>query len=353
MKSKVELVISIIAMIGSQLYADKPIYSGQTVDHPQSGSKLFDPFALKDSCQLWVDGEALFWVADMDNLDYAITSSSTDRIQNGRIHEPHFNWDWGVRVGLGYKLPYDQWDILVNYTYVHANAQGDVSKKNGAVFPEWEAPFTVALAPDETLYAKKAEACWDANVNIADFELGRSCFFGKWLSIRPFLGVRGLLINQEYHVQYKGGTAVPTGDTDRVSMDNDFWGAGVRMGFDSLWGLGKGWGLYGDGAASLLSGHFDIFQKEKLKNADIKKVRISNHVDHVIINAEIALGVQWDYLFSKDRYHVGMKFGWEFNVFFDQNRLIRFVGDSFPGAITNNDDNLSFQGLTLGFRFDF
>ena len=57
--------------------------------------------------------------------------------------------------------------------------------------------------------------------------------------------------------------------------------------------------------------------------------------------------------FSRDRYHFGVKFGWEFNVFFDQNQLVRFVGDTAPGSFVQNDGELSFQGLTLGMRFDF
>ncbi|MGE0671260.1 MAG: Lpg1974 family pore-forming outer membrane protein [Parachlamydiales bacterium] len=330
----------------------QPSSSGQQVNGQQIGHRMFDPHGLKNSCNFWVEGEVLYWQSSMDDLDFAIKSHSTTSISHGHVEELDFDWDWGFRLGLGYKIPHDKWDLFLNYTHVHAHAHGSAHRENGAIFPQWMAPFAVTVPAGQTLYATRAHAHWSANVNIADIELGRNCFAGKWLSIRPFMGVRALFIDQDFHVNYKGGTAVPVGNEDKVSIDNDFWGVGLRMGFDSLWGLGAGWAIYGNGAASLLSGHFDIHQHEKLKN-DIRKVSISDDVDNVVVAAELALGIQWDYLFSKDRYHFGVKFGWEFNVFFDQNQMIRFVSDTSPGAFSRSNEDLTFQGLTLGLRFDF
>ncbi len=315
----------------------------------QAGYRVFDPFSVKNSHDLWIEGDALLWVSSLDGLSYAVKSDRTTSLSHAHVKEPDFDWDWGVRLGLGYKLPYDKWDIFINYTYVHAHAEGGVSDEDGAVFPQWQAPFGLT-AP---IYATHAKAHWNANVNIGDIELGRDCFVANWLSIRPFMGVRGLVIDQDYDVRYTGGTAVPAGDRDKVSLDNDFWGVGIRLGFDSLWGLGAGWSLYGNGAASLLSGHFSIHEHERVEEAEVTRVNLSNHVDNVIVTAEMALGIQWDYLFSKDSYHFGFKFGWEFNVFFDQNQLVRFVGDTAPGLFVRNDGDLSFQGLTFGMRFDF
>lgn len=360
----VAFALSLVAMTGPSLFADNiatadapaspsDTPSNQKNGGDQTGRKVFDPASLKGDCRLWIEGDLLYWQASQDDMAYAIKSHSTTSVTHGHVEEPDFHWDWGFRLGLGYRLPYDKWDLFLNYTYVHASADGSTSRKNGAIYPEWEAPFGVTLSPGETLFATRAHAKWDANINIGDIELGRNCIIGKWLSIRPFVGVRTLFIDQDYHIDYKGGTAVPVGDEDKVSIDNDFWGVGLRMGFDSLWGLGGGWSIYGNGAASLLSGHFDLHQHERLKEADVNKVRISDDVNNVVVAAELALGIQWDYLFSKDRYHFGVKFGWEFNVFFDQNKMIRFVSDTSPGSIARNNGDLTFQGLTLGLRFDF
>lgn len=312
--------------------------------------KMFDPQSVLNSKRIWLEGDFLLWKSSEDCLDFAIDSHSQANIVNGHVKSPDFDWDWGVRVGLGIKLPHDQWDLLFGYTHVHAHAHKSAhAPTGGAVFPVMQAPFGL---PDNA-FATHAHFHWDADLNIGDIELGRNCFAGRFLSIRPFMGLRLLSIDQNIHVNYSGGTAVPTGDEDRVHNTNDFWGLGLRMGADTLWGLGAGWGIYGNGAASLISGSFDVHEKEELEEADTKRLELKADQDSVVAIAELALGIQWDHLFSKDRYHFGVKFGWEFNVFFDQNRLIRFIDNDNPGAIANSNGDLSFQGLTVGFRFDF
>jgi hypothetical protein len=306
----------------------------------------FDPH-MPNSHGFWLDGELLYWQSNMGSLDYGITSGSTTAITHGHVKNPHFSWDWGFRLGLGYKLPHDKWDLFAGWTYVHGHAGGHAGSSDGVVFPAWASPFGFT---GSSFYANSAKAHWSMRLNMADIELGRNCFVSKWLSIRPFIGVRGLVIDQDYTVRYAGGTVAPDA-TEKVLLDTDFWGAGIRMGFDSLWGLGKGLGIYGNGSASLLSGNFDVHEKGKMEG--MRLFDIKNDVDNLVAAADLALGLQWDYLFSEDRFHFGVKFGWEFNLFFDQNQLFNFISSKNPGALNFKDDDLTFQGLTLGFRFDF
>jgi hypothetical protein len=309
--------------------------------------RMFDPDSSKNSNDLWLDGELLLWKSNRRSLDYGVTSGSSTTIDYGHVKTPHFNWDWGFRLGVGYKLPHDKWDVFVNYTYVHGEAHGHSGGSDSVVFPVWASNFGAT----NPFFANSAKARWLMNLNMGDIELGRTCFVGKWLTLRPFLGVRGLVIDQNYHVGYKGGT-VAAFDEDRLRMDTDFWGVGIRMGVNTLWGLGLGFGIYGNGSLSMLSGNFDIHEHEKLKRADVSIMNVKSDVDNVVVTADLALGLQWDYMFSKDRYHFGVKLGWEFDMFFDQGQLFNFIGSN-PGKINFQKDDLSFQGLTLGFRFDF
>jgi hypothetical protein len=333
-----------------EIAADTVIASAEAPKKSSKTSKnkwrMFDPNAMKDSNDLWMDIEALFWQSNMGSLDYGVTSKSTSRIDDGHVKHPHFDWDYGVRVGLGYKLPHDKWDIFVNYTYVHGHAHSHAGGSGEVVFPTWATNFTGI----PSFYANSAKAHWKMNLNMGDIELGRNCFVSNWLTIRPFMGVRGLVIDQEYTVQYRGGTVAPLG-ADKMHLDTDFWGVGIRFGADTLWGLGRGFSIYGNGSASLLSGDFTVKETEKLTVIDLRLVNAKRHICNVVAVADLALGLQWDYMLSKDRYHFGVKFGWELDMFFDQNQLFNF--GSSPGSIRTQNDDLSFQGLTLGFRFDF
>lgn len=339
------ITISLAALaIHSCIFADETSQQPTVEKWP-----LFNPNNVKNSYDLWIDVEALCWKSNVGSLDYATTSESTTSIHNGHVKHPHFNWDWGVRAGLGYKLPHDKWDLFVNYTYVHGDAHGHAGGSKDVVFPTWATNFFHRVKG--LFFANSAHAHWNMNLNMGDLELGRTCMVSKWLSIRPFLGVRGLVIDQDYHVSYKGGTVAPT-DVDKVHLDTDFWGVGVRMGANTLWGLGKGISIYGNGSLALLSGNFDVHENERLTEADLRLMSIKKNVDNVVVTADLSLGLQWDYLFSKDRYHFGFKFGWEFNLFFDQNQLFNFLASNPYSTYSRNDD-LTFEGLTLGFRFDF
>jgi hypothetical protein len=322
-----------------------PTNTSKAEDHKKW--PMFNPNSLKNSYDLWLNAEVLFWKSNMGSLDYATTSKSTGSIDDGHVKPPDFNWDWGFRLGLGYKLPHDKWDIFVNYTYVEGKAQGHAHDSDDIVFAIWATNLGRVAGP---FFAKSARARWHMNLNMGDIELGRTCFASQWLTLRPFIGVRGLVIDQDYSVEYKGGT-VAVFDEDKIHMDTDFWGVGIRMGVNSLWGLGKGLSIYGNGSASLLSGNFKVYENERLKKENLRLMNIKRDVDNIVVAADLALGLQWDYMFSKNRYHFALKLGWECDMFFNQNQLFHFLSSS-PGAIQFQNDDLSFQGVTLGFRFD-
>ncbi len=311
-------------------------------------SKIFDPYKIQDSNNLATTFDVLFWQASQDNLGFGIESKSTTSISHGHFKQPDFDWNWGFRAGVDYKSHHDKWDIATRYTYMHSTASESISAPaGGAVFPSWQFPLVAGG------FVTDGKAHWICNLNMADLELGRDCYVGTWLSIRPFMGVRGAVVQQRYHVGYKGGTAVPAGDEDKIKMSNNFWGVGIRVGFNSLWGFAKGWSFYVDGAGSLLSGQIKVREGEHFNKANETIFNVRDTISTVIPTAEIALGLQWDHLWDNDRYHLGVKLGWEFNCFFNQNRLFKFASSSSPGFFSQNNADLSFQGVTLGLRFDF
>jgi len=373
MKNYGHLAIGLVALTGGWLSANEQVgtvaapkaqpvlitayeksngmQSGKKEMMADTNHRLFDPQALKNDWGVWVTGDVLLWKASEDDLDFAVKSSSRTLVK-GDVVNPHFEWDWGFRLGLGYELPHDQWDLFLNYTYIHGDAHKHVGAGAGAIFGSYAAFFGITPLPT-TVFEDSAHAHWDMNLNMADLELGRNSIISKWLSIRPFIGIRGLVIQQDYNISYRGGSIFPN-DTQKVSMDNDFWGVGMRMGLDTLWGLGSGFSIFGNGAAALLSGTFDVHQRNHMEKQNINRINITDD-DHwnVVATAELALGVQWDHFFCKDRYHFGVNLGWEFNAFFNQNRLMRFLSTQTPGAFTRSNGDLTFQGVTLGLRFDF
>ena len=315
----------------------------------EQASKVFNASQLKDNHRLFVTGEVLFWKAQEDDLQYAVKSDSSSTIRHGRVKNPEFEWDWGFRAGFGYNTPHDHWDLYTNYTHFYTKAHAHDSGGDGVLFPSQHAAFG---SPSGS-FVTEAEATWRLHLQLADLELGRGFGVSKWLSLRPFIGVRGAWIYQQYHIEYTGGSAVPVGETDIVSMRNNCWGVGLRFGLDTTWGLGRGLSVFGDGAFSILSGHFNVQQREHLENSGSNILNVSSHPDTAISILELSLGLQYDRLFMKNKYHLGIQLGYEFNYFFDQNQFIRFISSSSPGLFSQNNGDLSLQGVSLGFRFDF
>lgn len=312
--------------------------------HSEAATKVFMASQLKDSNRLFATGEVLLWKAQQDDLGFAVKSSSTTSVQKGKTKDPKFNWDWGFRVGFGYNIPHDHWDIAGSYTQFQSQSHTEESAPTGgAVFPQWSI---------NSGYATEAKAHWRLHLQLGDLELGRAIGVAKWLSLRPYIGVRGAWIFQKYNIEYSGGSLVPVGNEDEVSMRNNFWGVGARLGLDTLWGFGQGFSLFGDGSFSLLSGFFNVHQREQLENGTVTYLNVVSHPNTVVTMLDLALGFQYDAFFSHKKYHLGVKLGYEFNYLFDQNQFMQFISGS-SGSFNRGDGDLSLMGVSLGFRFDF
>lgn len=310
-----------------------------------TATEVFMASQLKSSKRVFATGEVLLWKAQMDDLGFALKSKSQTTVRKGKGKDPKFNWNWGFRVGFGYNMPHDHWDILGGYTQFRSATHSEEKVEGtSALFPSW--------MHGSSGYVTQARASWNMHLQLGDLELGRSIGVAKWLSLRPFVGVRGAWVYQKYSIEYQGGTAVPTSDTDKVQMRNNFWGAGGRLGLNSLWGLAKGFSLFGDGSFSLLSGYFHVHQAERLEKAQTTLLSVSSSPSQLVPIVDLILGFQYDTFFKSKRYHLGARLGYEFNYFFNQNEFMRFISGN-NGLYTRSSSDLTLMGLSCGLRWDF
>ncbi|NGX59177.1 MAG: hypothetical protein KR126chlam3_00324 [Chlamydiae bacterium] len=152
------------------------------------------------------------------------------------------------------------------------------------------------------VFASDIETHWKLQLNLIDIELGREYWTSKYLSFRPFVGLRIAFIEQNFEIQHKGGSwgftftnGFPS--NDKVDLENDFKGVGLRTGFDTTWQFGCGWGLYGNFAASIIYGRFSLDHDEetRLASSPFDKTKIleteeSFHASRGML--DLALGIQ-------------------------------------------------------------
>ncbi|MDN3506071.1 MAG: Lpg1974 family pore-forming outer membrane protein [Simkaniaceae bacterium] len=334
----------------------------------------------------WViTASALYWTAHQDGMDFAIRNAvrvpvvnpdppEIDELNNlidDDLEGPKGKWEYGFKLGLGYNTSCDGWDLDLVWTHFSPRSHTDVSagvSDNQSLVTLWSA---FAPAQGEVNFARDIEANWKVDLNFVDFELGRAYWTSKRMSLRPFIGLRFLSIKQDYDLEHKGGSWSPRIDpvqdpfTGEVSLNNDYRGVGLHSGIDSIWHFDCGWGLYGNLAANVVYGCFDISHKENIRLAvsPYTKTEILDAKSHFRASRaiiDLALGIQWSALICDCQYGILARLGWESHLFLHQNQMWRVVriGDTAnqtqgQNVFHHRRGTLDTQGITLALEFLF
>lgn len=346
-------------------------------EEPRPGPFAFAyPFDMDLNCprDFYVHVDGLAMQAKEDGLDFGVEDSTQpgadSPITNGELkgfsNDNHdYDWNPGLRVGLGFYLDHDAWQLDFNWTWVnitnyrHANSTTSL----GVMLPLW----ALGAGTPAAQIGARMSAKWDSHYNTFDIRLGKPHYVSRYFILNPHFGVRGGWIDQHFAVDMAGQTNLTTNRTIMHS-DNDFWGVGARCGVDSEWIIGKGWSLFGNVAASMLFGKFEIDQ-----NYTLPATSPADNVDGYTLdydfyqnvpNFEIAIGIGWGKYFNKKKNHVSLKAAYEFHEWWDQLNIRKFHSGStgFPSSgstgtgIYDNDvvsrGNLTLNGFSLRLQFD-
>ena len=306
-------------------------------------------FEVEDGYNIFLTTDFLWWRAQEDGLYFGQEGFRGTTTNNPPIGEQNFKgnlakinppWEPGVRIGLGGNMPYDEWDIFLQWTYFKTDARQ--SEHNGVI----------ALWGHQNIdqnVTERAKANWNLDMYVLDAELGRSFWVGKYLSMRPFFGLRGAWLDQEFKVHYDFATN-PIIST-KIRANTDFYSGGLRGGVDMRYNLFGGWSFYGQSSFSMLYGRFICDFHEHENDTRIAKTEDEYHQG--IFTTQMTLGVRWDTYVSHSRYHFTISAAWEQNIWFDVNQMNHFIHQLHEGNMVKGNGNLTTQGGTFGARFDF
>lgn len=334
---------------------------GQTSAQPKSSMKKNDQNKMngmvyntatrpvvKGGTNLWVMGDALLWQAVEENLTYIYSGDDESNQRNRNLHTVDFDWDWGFRLGAGYNTPRDGWDIDMYWTHIRNTSSGSQhATSEKPLFEVWG--VAAHLFPGNVDTAK---AEWEVHLDQVDLDLGRQFYVGKFLSIRPFVGLRSDWIFQEYEVELKGTSGQAQTPLEQESkLKNRFWGFGFVAGLDTDWKLGWGFSIYGEADMSILMSFFDIDQKGTQDDVKIWSQDKSFRTGRAILDLE--LGLRWARLFLKDRFGLALKVGYEYHLFFNQNQFVLSSGNDDFELFNPVKGDLTYQGAIGSIQFDF
>lgn len=282
----------------------------------------------ESSGHFFVEGDLLYWKAHVSGLELGFGTSTIDQttvsqtqttISNEYDADPHFKWNAGYRIAAGYQFDCSEWELGAVWTYFHDHGSKSINEDADTVNTT---RCGVKLDQLDILFA------YNTSLN--------SCF-----KFKPFVGIRAARIKENLNALLVTDITISpsTFATRTVTLDDDqtYRGIGPILGIQGIWDVGCGFGIYGNAAASLMYGKYNVhFNDTDIFSAPLSDQIFSRNVRHlrgVDCNIDLALGITWNTCVC-DSYQLSLKLGFEHHQFFNHNRLGVARGDLiFDGGV--------------------
>ncbi len=321
----------------------------------------------------FITADYIYWKAYEEGLAYAYdgvpnapTAVNPASATSGEVLRPKFKWESGFKIGLGNKFSHDGWDLYAQYTWLRSKAESNEEEEDCCVVETvttksdyW---LSTAACPEAVLMGAEG-ANWRLNsFNVLDLELGRDFYISKFLTLRPFGGLKFSWQHQKYKVKYddilfigdqsdvpSSTSTIPLGSNVKLDFKQREFGVGLRAGMDTQWYFCKWLGGYGDFAVTTLWNRFHERREVEINTSAATEFNSENTKDKIFdVTAvlEVGLGLFFEWAFCDDAYMFSLAAGWEDQIWFNQNNFFFLMNNNAPG-------NLSFQGFTLRAEFAF
>lgn len=351
----------------------------------------------------------LYWYAREHDLVWAAEAIVKDFGGMKGVASPkrsyHLDAEWspGIRIGIGYNMPCDGWDLYINWMYLH-NASDDSADFSwdgnpipdigqSAIFNPWVygSWFTHS-------FWQNGKTRWSLNFDQMDLELGRKFWLSPCFTLRPYGGLRGTWLYTIFRVltesTFPGFTQInpdllrrsqfiPFFQSNFNKFWNTFWGVGLLGGLQPNWAICSNFILYGNFSGSLVWGRFF---ESNTTFATLQGVIISNENEqtprevHLRNDAnagfhrmqgmlDLAIGLRWEERWCCNRFSTALDIGWENHYWMNyglryQNtgsfedetlRLLNISDNANSYYLTENalTSDLTLAGLVIRLRVDF
>lgn len=274
-----------------------------------------------------------------------------------KIVELDWNWDAGVRVGLGFDTHHDDWRFLMDYVHFTDKACESVSTDTIGTQPNrvfLKTIWSSVIGDDEANYAAGK---WEVTLNQLDALLMRPFWMGSYFMFQPKFGIRASRIDTNYHIRYisKFANNVTTYD-DNIYILQDTKMLGLFAGFDTDWYFNKWFALYLNFGFSELWAEYKMTKKQTFQNVgagteENYKFRDKYYSTQAVL--DIQLGLKFGWWFWNNKAHLSLFTGWDQHTYLNFNQTFLSVDDLFSGIVTTSNGTLTLSGLTAGLRLDF
>jgi hypothetical protein len=295
--------------------------------------------------------DVLFWYAsEATSSIWAIIGSTsfnpliTDKWEAKNIA---FKWDYGLRLGIGYNLPYDKWDTKLIWSWFSTETKSSISNTTSLILPQFFGAFANGDHP------LNGNLKWRLLYNMFDWELGRCYTVSKKFSFRPFISLKSGWIFQNINSRWQvderniNNVTVPVNYIATELLKNNFWGIGPNGGVQTTWTLvhfaNQSLQLLGNFSTALMWGNWCF--KDEYSNQTPYRISTNLkdlHLGSLMICGLLAIG--WEKHLKELK--IAAKIGYEAQIWMNQLRI-----PTFQQILLHGD--LTLQGGTFHVQIDF
>ena len=352
-------------------------------------------YNLSCDCGYFFTIDFLYFYGRETNLSYAakVKTVSNSMGTNGtagnftsptRLEYLDAKWDPGVRLGFGWNLPCDGWDLALYWTYYRntskqtqkvGNPTGTYpSLGNFAFINQWSeyTAFEIGNVGNSFSMFTQAEGNWKFSYNNFDLVLGKRYWLSPCFTFRPFTGLRGLWAETDFTVI----TSRPLSSSAEVKTKSDFnnhaWAVGFIGGVEPTWFFTPCFSLFSGLTVGLGWGDHSLRKKDKTTSisgssslVNFKK-KFSSCDSYMTPTLDLALGLRFENYYCDNQYHLQFDLGWEHHVLFHLNDRYQISPIDQTGIVvapqsvaqsvatySETHHDVSFGGLVLRARLDF
>jgi hypothetical protein len=333
---------------------------GQTANATNSNSTMDTNFPFNADQGWFVEESYLLMRPSLGDLEIGDMTT-----QKGVLHDADyhinvktfdFDWNSGVRLGLGRYLPnHDKWDVSFYTTYFYGDSEehehGNLDQGKG---------LATSYNPFATILSEKTKAEWRMNYFVLDLMLGRQFAMTPQIIFHPYIGLRGALIYTDFQsrnfgdlIIRSGSVLTPTAGRLKVKMEEDFWGIGARAGTNFNYKFTGNWSFLGNFAGALLYGHYHVREKSKsIRTVNgvqtLSSSKSRDNDDAIRVNLDGAIGIGWEKWMKNNTVRIAPNLQFESTLWFDMN-------DFFKPTTTFSQDHgtLGLMGFSFNLQVDF
>lgn len=272
----------------------------------------------------FAQGSLLYLQAQEGGLSYAIDNRR-------KAKNLPFEWDFGFKIALGYQIPHDHWNVLLQFSNLQTHTDTHIKSTDYALFPTWQIPFS----PFSPLQMAKAH--WRLHFALMDGILEKSFRATPSLTLTPQLGIQWGSARQKYNLFY-----VFPQEATSLRMKNKFWGIGPCMGMHAKYTFAPPFSLFAKANVSFLYGNFYIHQSAH--NTQTKLLDIHSLYRALSTIWESSLGVAWEHRRTQ------VEIGWDQFLLFAQNQFMHF---QTAGQFLTNQGDLAIEGVHVAAMWHF